>query len=226
MKPGKTIWEMFRERWKGRPTVSFYNPLDLGIGATPPVREPQYAGYDFKAAEIREYSRTIGEKTFVFTDYVLTGIKDFDRRSEVTLRLRVMPDDRGGQNAFLLRLYDDLAYDQGLENVVRDAAGVFEVSYDEGELDGQGNPRHAGDTEVYHRVNDVQDSYRALVSVIKETDASRKGIPDTAEAVELEYWDFGREIGEGGQTYPQLLFVEMNAKTGWFQIWQGEPYYS
>ncbi|MGD0896372.1 MAG: hypothetical protein ABR915_00965 [Thermoguttaceae bacterium] len=222
MSEGKTLWEMFRDRMKGEPAIPFYNPLDEVAGLLLSVDFPQYKDYTFTIKEIREYARKLADKTFVFTDYVLEGVKGFDAATAIGLRLRVVPAEPDGKDVILLRLYDEKAYDQGLENVVRDTTGQFEITYDEGELDGSGQPRKKGDTELYARINGNLQSYRANVLVMTEFDKKRQAIVKSAQGVELEYWDYSRDLEENGQKRPQFLFVEMECNTGWFQIWQGE----
>jgi hypothetical protein len=219
---GKTIWELFCDRLKGEPSVSVYNPLEQVTGVSYPLRTLRYDGYDFTISEIREYTRKIRGQSFVFSDYVLVGTKNFDNRTRVTLRLRIMPNEAGGKDAILLRLYDDLEYSRELDDVVRDATGEFHVTYDEGELDGHGQKREEGDTEVYFRLNGNRSSFEAKVLVVRELDSKKKAIVKSSKAAELEYWDYCRET-EGGA--PCFLFVEMDRESGWFQIWQGETYY-
>ena len=221
----KTAWEILQDKMKGDPTIPFYNPLDQSIGVSLPLNAPQYEGYDFTIKEIRQYTRKLLNKSFVFTDYVLEGVKNFDTTTTIKLRLRVVPTDSGGKDVILLRLYDDLEYDQGLENVVRDTTGQFEVSYDEGELDGTGKARKAGDTELYSRINGVLTAYRADILILGELNEKRLALASKIKRAELEYWDYSRELDENGKKRPQFLFVEMDSKTGWFQIWQGEFYY-
>lgn len=228
MEQGKTIWEMVRDRWFGsKPaasaSASAYDPLGLVIGEPFRVIESQYAGYDFVVTGLHEYSRQIGGRRFVFTDYALTAMKEFDPATALKFRLRVMPDEGGTRTSLLLRLFDDLAYNDGLEKVVRDTTKIFEVTYSEGDLDGRGATRHEGEKEVYSRVNGLSDSYKASVRITTGTGQPGRQQQAT-ETIELEYWDYTREFSERGAVQRQFLFVEMNSRTGWFQIWQGEPY--
>jgi hypothetical protein len=231
MSEGKTIWEMLREKAKGQPTIPFFDPLSQPIGGMFVINKPCYEGYDFSIAKIREYTRRLGGKNFTFTDYVLKGTKNFDNETAIAVRLRVIPNESGINDVVLLRLYDDLPFDEGLKNIVENKpepgkTNEFEVSYDEGEKDGNGVPRHEGDTETYTRLNNLTDSYQCDILIINGQDAkNHEALVDQIERAELEYWDYWREVEDGNRKYPQFLFVEMNSKTGWFQIWQGEPYY-
>jgi len=225
MEKGKTIWEMFRDRIADQPAIQIYNPLDQVVGMSLSLNAPQYKDYDFTIKEIREYTRKIAGKTFIFTDYVLEGMIKFDAATSILVRLRVMPTESGTKDVILLRLYDDLPYDRGLESAVRDTTGEFEVTYDDGERDGKGDVRKGGDTETYTRINDLRDSYSAKVMIITEFDEKLRAVMASAKTAELEYWDYWRELDESGRKRPQFLFVEMNKENGWFKIWQGEPYY-
>ena len=225
MSNGKTVWEMFRDRLKGDPSIAFYNPLDQLAGVSLPINSPQYEGYDFTITEIREYNRKIGGKTFIFTDYVLQGVKGMDSNTAIVLRLRVVPTESGGKDYLLMRLYDSIEYSQDLENVVRDTTGEFQVTYGEGELDGSGESRKDGDTELYSRIGGVLSSYKANVLILTKFDSEGLAIVKDPKGAEVEYWDYFREIDRGSTKVPQFIFVEMDTTTGWFQIWQGEYYY-
>jgi hypothetical protein len=91
-------------------------------------------------------------------------------------------------------------------------------------MDGQGKPRKAGDTETYRRINDNLSSYKADVLIVTEC-LNQQAVTKKNAVAELEYWDYFREVEQGGRKFPQFLFVEMNLKNGWFQIWQGEFLY-
>ena len=218
MEKGKTLWEMVRDRISNNGSnLSFYNPLDHKIGSFVAVNKTEFAGFDFYVREIRENTRRIGHQDFQFVDYVLVGVntKSFDKVEEVTLRLRVMPNAVGSRDALLLQLYDDLAYAQGLHDVVRDTTGKFEVTDDE-----------SGQVDLYFRVNDVLDPYETAVLVVKATADDGKAISGQVEHARLEYWDYWRDVDNGAsKTFKQFLFVEMNLDTGWFQIWSGEEFF-
>ncbi len=218
---GKTLWEMLTQRGKETAApVAFRNPLDLRIGASVLVSHlngPEFDGYDFSVREIREYVRRIGTEEFGFTDYVLKGTntKTFDAADEANVRLRVVPNPSGSNDAVFLRLYDEFAFAEDFLAVVKDTTGVFETTDDK-----------TGAKESYTRINGLKDPYEANLLIVGVTNDAGQAPPGTAKAAKLEYWDYWRdfEIG-GGKTAKQFIFVEMDSATGWFQIWRGTEFF-
>jgi hypothetical protein len=192
----------------------YYNPLHARVGTSVMLNEIDWKDFNFFIREIREYKRTIGGKEFLFADYVLLARPL--NKDDVWVRLRLLPvttpDPAGGltHDALLLRLDDEMAYDENFHKVVTDTTKKFQVLQD-GQV-----------TEEYYRVGDVTEPYRARVTVIKDTNSDSRVDPDEVETVSVEYWDYGREVkDEAGQPRREYLFVEMDAKSGWFQIWKG-----
>jgi hypothetical protein len=217
---GRTLWEMLKLRLsQGDSAIPFHNPLDLKIGSLMPLSKghPELASFDFTVKELREYTRRIGGKEFKFTDYVLAGTntKTFDSDDALIARLRVVPNQAGANDVLLLRVYDEIAFDEDFLAVVKDTTGLFEIKDD------------SGNTEQYHRINDVRDSYEAAVLIVTSTTDDGKAAAGKATAVKLEYWDYWRDtpIGDGATTKKQFLFVEMDSDSGWFQIWRGEEFF-
>ena len=209
MTKGRTLWEMLLARVQGPVEFRHYNPLHARVGTSVMINEIDWKDYNFFIREIREYRRTLGGKDFLFADYVLLARPL--GKDDVWVRLRLNPvadpDAAGGltHDALLLRLDDEMAYDENFYKVVTDSTKKFQV-LDNGQV-----------TEEYYRINDVAEPYKAQVTVMKDTDS------DEVETVQLEYWDYWREVkDEAGQPLRQYLFVEMDAKTGWFQLWKGQ----
>ena len=218
---GKTLWEMLKDRLSQKDqALPFHNPLDLRMGSRVPLSQghPEFVSYDFSVAEIREYTRRISSKIFRFTDYVVTGTntKTFDADETLTLRLRVVPNQAGANDALLLRLYDEITFDQDFLAVVNDTTGAFEITDDE-----------SGQTERFTRINNVTTPYEAAVAVVTGTTEDGQALPAKTTAAKLEYWDYWREapMGDGSTTKKQFLFIEMNSDTGWFQLWRGDEFF-
>src|SRR5439155_16518516 len=178
---------------------------------------PELADYNFTVQEIREYTRRIGRQDFCFTDYVLRGVntKSLDSDQALTARLRVVPNQAGAHDSLLLRLYDEFAFAEDFLGVVKDSSGIFEAKDDK-----------SGATASFSRINDLRESYQAVVLVVSETTPNGKAAAGKASPVKLEYWDYWREadIG-GGNTAKEFLFAEMNSDSGWFQIWRGSEFF-
>jgi hypothetical protein len=223
---GKTLWTMLLERVHGNnngpaASVNFRNPRDLRVGSPVPipfVNGPELAEYNFTVQQIREYVRRIGEQEFGFTDYVLRGVntKTFDADQGLTVRLRVMPNQAGGHDSLLLRLYDEFAFTEDFLALVKDNTGIFEASDDK-----------SGVTDTFSRINDLRESYEAAVLVVSETTPDGRAPPGKTSGAKLEYWDYWRDMDIGaGKTAKEFVFVEMNSETGWFQIWRGREFFS
>jgi hypothetical protein len=211
---GKTLWEMLLEKIQGPVEFAYYNPLRAKVGSFVTIDEIDLKDHDFRVEEIREYLRRIGGKKFLFADYVLLARPR--GKDEVTARLRLNPvdnpDRHGGMthHALYLRLDDEMKYDKDFHNVVTDDTGVFEV-LDEGEV-----------TAKFWRINDVLKPYKARVTVIRDDDRDGKAEREELETAQVEYWDYWRETDSpAGNPVKEYLFVEMDADTGWFQIWRG-----
>jgi hypothetical protein len=221
---GKTLWEMLLERLHGGGNgagIAFANPLDLRVGSPVAVafaNGPEFADYNFATQEIREYTRRIEGQEFRFTDYVLRGVntKSPDADDTLAARLRVVPNQAGAHDSLLLRLYDEFEFAEDFLGVVKDTTGLFKMTDDK-----------SGAEETFSRINDLRESYQAVVLVVAETTPDGKAATGKASPVKVEYWDHWREadIG-GGKTAKEFVFVEMNSDTGWFQIWRGREFFS
>jgi hypothetical protein len=206
---------MLVDKVRGPMELRFYNPLRARVGCALMIDDIDLRDYNFFIREIRDYRRTIGAKPFHFADYVLLARPL--NTADVWVRLRLNPveepDAAAGltHHALLLRLYDEMAYDEAFHKVVTDTTRKFEVA-EEGRV-----------MEEYWRVNDVTDSYTAEVSVLRDVNSDGRVDRDEVEKVCLEYWDYWRETkDEAGLLVRQYLFVEMDCDTGWFQLWCGQ----
>lgn len=214
MNRGRTLWEMLTDKLRGTEESRHYNPLHAKIGCSVMLNEVELKDLNFFIQEIREVRRQIGPNEFFFADYVLLarplGGKD------VLARLRLNPspeaDAAGGptHQALLLRLDDEMAYDEGLHKVVTDTTRQFQIMQD-------GKP-----AEEFWRINDVTDSYKAEVTILRDTNHDTRVTADEVQQQRIEYWDYWRQTtDEVGQPLTEYLFVEMDRDNGWFQIWRG-----
>jgi hypothetical protein len=215
MARGKTLWELLMEKLHGPVEMDVYNPLKAKIGSYVTLDEFDLHDLDFRVEEIREHRRTVGGRDFLFADYVLLARPL--GKEDVSARLRLNsvedPDRAAGLTHFalLLRLDDEMAYSEEFHQVLKDDTGKFQV-LDEGKV-----------TAEFYRINDVRQPYKARVTVIKDADHDKKVEKDEVEHVELKYWDYWRDTtSAAGLPQKEYLFVEMDAETGWFQIWRGQ----
>jgi hypothetical protein len=215
MAKGRTLWEMLTARIQGPVEFQYYNPLHARIGTSVLIDEVEWKPHTFFVQELREYRRTIGGQEFRFADYVL--LARVPGAEDVRVRLRLYPVDdpikSGGltHDALLLHLYDEMAYDKGLYEVVNDTTRRFQVM-ENGQV-----------TEEYERLHGVTGPYQAVVSVLRDVNQDSRVDPDEVSKVQLEYWDYIREVpNAAGQPVRQYLFVEMDADSGWFQLWRGQ----
>jgi hypothetical protein len=220
---GKTLWEMFTERLKGGGDgegIAFLNPLDLRVDSAVAVsfaNGAELADRDFAVREIREYTRRIGSQDFRFTDYVLNGInkKSPDADAVLVARLRGVPNQAGSHDQLLLRLYDEFAFSEDFLAVLKDDAGIFEVTDEK------------GIQATFSRINDLGESYETAVLVIAATNPNGKAATGKTTTAKLEYWDYWRdaELGTDAKA-KEFIFVEMNSDTGWIQIWRGSEFFA
>lgn len=214
MTQGRTLWEMLMSHFQGPVEFQYYNPLQAKIGSAILLNEIELKDLQFTVKEIYEYKRTINDKQFVFSDYVLLARPL--NKDDLVLRLRVNPvadpTKVAGQTYQVLLLwpFDSLAYEEGLHKAVTDTTRKFQV-IENGEV-----------KEEYYRINDVTQAYRARVAIIRDADQNRRVDSSEVETMILEYWDYWRETNdEAGLPFTQYLFVEMSTANGWFQIWRG-----
>ena len=222
---GKTLWEMLLERVHPHggngASIPFDNPLDLRVGSPVSVAHSngaEFADYDFTVQEIREYNRRLGGQEFRFTDYCLRGVnkQTFDAGDLMTARLRTVPNQAGGHDALLLRLYDEFAFAEDFLSVLKDATGILEMTDDK-----------SGIKATFSRINDLRESYQAAVLVVGETTGDGKGATGKTTPLKVEYWDYWRDADlGGGHQAKEFVFVEMNSETAWFQIWRGREFFS
>ena len=208
---GKTLWEMLSAKVHGPVELHYYNPLKAKVGSAIMINEIELREESFFIKEIRQYKRTVNGRPFLFVDYMLLARPLHGADIWVRLRLNPVDDPEAAagvtHTALLLRLYDEMAYDEGLHKVVTDTTKKFEV-IENGQV-----------TEEYWRINDVISSFKAQVAVIKDENKDGQVDEEEVDKVELEYWDYWRNTTDAfGQPVRQYLFVEMNTANGWFQI--------
>jgi hypothetical protein len=214
MAKGRTLWEMLLDKLKGPVEFQYYNPLHARIGSAVTLDEVEWRDLNFFVLSIQEYNRTIGGKEFRFVDYTLVARPLGG--DKVLVRLRLMPVDDPDQVAgvahhvLLLRLDDDMPYNEGLHQIVKDNAKKFQVREDD-KVQAE-----------YVRINDVSTPYKAEVTVVRDVNLDKRVTRDEIEKRRVEYWDYWRELkDEAGQPRREFLFVEMDGENGWFQIWKG-----
>lgn len=214
MAKGRTLWEMLLDKLKGPVEFQYYNPLRARIGSAVTLDEVEWRDLNFFVLSIHEYKRTIGGQEFRFVDYALMARPLHG--DKIIVRLRLMPADDPDEAAgvdhhvLLLRLEDDLPYDEGLHKVVNDGTKKFQVLEDD-KVQAE-----------YERINDVSSSYRAEVTIVRDVNLDQHITRDEIETRRVEYWDYEREVkDEAGQPRREFLFVEMDGENGWFRIWKG-----
>lgn len=193
-----------------------YNPIGVKVGGVVKIDALDLREHRFTCKEIRELTVALGGKNYRMVDYVLLsrpiGKEDF------RVRLRLIPDDDSrstvSHRSLVLQLYDELAYDEGLHNVVNDSENKnFKIDDDSD----PNNPVH----DEFWRVNDVGSSYTADVKVLADEDGNGKVDANEVSSTQVEFWDYSRMTDVEGVETEEFVFVEMNKSDGWFQIWRG-----
>ena len=112
------------------------------------------------------------------------------------LRLRVC-DFKTNASCWLLTLHDEFAFNDDFLMVVKDAS-QSQFSFDD---------------EVISDYLPVGNLTKSVLVQIKN---------DLAESRSIQLWTFERTgKDEAGQEFKELLFVEQDEETGWFQLWRG-----
>lgn len=196
-----------------------YNPIGAKVGGSITIDSLDYRGQNFFVKEIREYSASMGGKTHRFVDYVLLSRPL--GKPDNWVRLRLVPDrhadSRLTHKAMVLSLYDEFEYNEDFKKgVLEDDTKKFVIDDDKSDNDPT-NDTH----DEYWRVADVGISYNAKYVSMADEDNSGKVTQDELTRGEIEFWDYSRNTDIDGVELEQYIFVEMDAKTGWFQLWQG-----
>lgn len=208
-----TLFEILKEKFskKQPPQESkIYNPIGAKVGCGMTIDELDFRDKNFFVREIREYFTVMGGVEFKGVDYV---VKSAPLKGDpVTLRLRLAPtnDVRQPFRIITLSLYDNLEYNEGLHNVVKDTTKKFIIN--EGKED----------EETFWRMNDVGISYKAKITTLVDKNSDGEVDEDEVLNSNIEYWDYSRNTKIDGADTEEFLFVEMDAETGWFQIWRGQ----
>jgi hypothetical protein len=215
MARGRTLWEMLLDKIGGPLELKYYNPLKARIGVSVTIDTVELRDLNFFLREIREYKRKIGPKEFTFVDYALLARPLHGDDVELRLRLNPVadPDKVGGQthHVLMLRLDDEMAYSDEFNKVLTDKTGKFQVLQD-GEV-----------KEEFMRLGGLKSPYKATVSFLRDVNQNEHIERDEVETLQLKYWDYARECkDEAGQPFQEYLFVEMDADSGWIQIWRGQ----
>jgi hypothetical protein len=192
-----------------------YNPIGCKIGGVVKVDSLDFRDHRFTVREIREYSVGVGGKKHRMVDYVLLarpiGKPDF------LCRLRIVPEpdskSKTTHKSLLLSLYDDLAYNEGLHNVVKDDTKKFVIDDDT-------DPENVIHAEFW-RVNDVGTIYTSNIKVLADLDGNGKVEANEVKKEQVDFWDYSRNTDLEGVEVEEFVFVEMNKTDGWFKIWRG-----
>lgn len=182
-----------------------FNPLQGRLGATVTVNLPELLTSNFRIREICYGYFDDGAGQAAFTDYVLS--RQSPEPGTESLRLRAVP--RGPHfDLLLLRLFDDIPFNEDFWGVVTDTTGKLEVTDNSGMVE-------------YLRVGGRTDSLHGHVTVEQMRDGSAYSAP-VREEWELEAWDYMREtIDRAGQRSTSYLFVELDRAHARFSLWQG-----
>jgi hypothetical protein len=202
-----TLFQILKDKIAGKPQKQsegpqIYNPINAKVGCAVTIDDLDFRGNNFFVKEVYELDATMGGKSFKTADYVLQA--NPLQGDTITVRLRVCPAEAGSSGlpfrTLVLSLYDELEYNEGLHNVVKDDSKKFVV-----------DDEKTGAHEEYWRVNDVGTPYSATITTTLPIPGSNK----------IEYWDYSRMTKVDGVEMEQFLFVEMNTDSGYFQIWRG-----
>lgn len=208
MKLYEILWnKMFGDKTPAAPkpqmkTKQNYNPIGCDLNSIVKIDAIDFRDYRFSVKEVKNHSIIMGGKTHNMVDFILESNKFNEGK---TFCLRVVPNKNSKSSKtyriLVMNLYDSLAYDEGLHGVVKDDTKKFVIDDDTDES----NIIH----DEFWRVNDVGISYSSNV----------KSLPE--DKCEIEFWDYSRNTDVDGVEVEEFVFVQMDKKTGWFEIWRG-----
>lgn len=197
-----TLWEILTKKVKTE-EQKIYNPLGASVGNAIKVESLEYESLIFTIYGIREVKRDISKEIFSFTDYDILA-KPLDKEP-VKLRLRLIPrteqDSTSQYDVLLLKHTDELAWDDAFYDSI--------ANQDQIEL---------GEGYDYFRVGGLKTPWEAISTYLQDTDHSKKIEKDEVKKTNIKYFDFESLHDEKHNYY----IVEMNAETGYFDIYQGE----
>jgi hypothetical protein len=214
MAQGRTLWQMFTDWAHGPRELGVFNPLKAQVGRSIAIDDIDWRDHSFMLTGVRQYKRTIEMREFTFIDYVL-----YERSLqgvEMTIRIRLNPAENAyytGQmnQALLLTMEDDMAYNEGLHQVLKDPSGIFRIEND-GKV-----------TAEFNRLGGLKEPYKAEVTVMIDEDHDKRVAKDEVSVDNIEYWDFARDVPDAaGQMQKEFLFAEMDTSNGWMQLWRGK----
>ncbi len=227
MAEGKTIWEMFCDRWNRwfgpappppPPPLEqqHYNPLSVKLQQTNSVTVDtmEFRKYTFVVDGMTEFKLNYKDNSLAFTDYALRAT--LQEGDPVNLKVRVYPHDTPGRDlqTLVFEKWDELDYDEGLKELLSE--NQFNTEVDE-KIEAS-----------FWRINDTKTPYQAQTTEFNLQKRlmcamDNDGKPAKVRTGETWYWDYWREtVDEGGTTYKEFLFVEWDkSDTGRFTIWRG-----
>lgn len=212
-----TLWDRLRGKKPPSPEPEkaveekFYNPLDLRIGSFVTIDDPAFSDMEFIVYEIVEYRRNINDKVFFFNDYRLRTNPIDGEPVKAFLRLTPMAEPEGDISHYVVvGLIDEsedssFGWSQDFENVVTDESGEFIVSDN-------------GVDDIYYRYNDVEGSYQADLSIVRDENNDGKVEDNEVERQQIQYWDFWRKFINEGVEEIEFLYVEENLDHHWYTI--------
>lgn len=186
--------------------TNYYNPLDAKPGDFFTIDEPtgplkHLMGHNFTIYEIAEWTRRVGVKHFVFTDYQL-------RDGELYVNVRVLPrenveeTDPKKYQAIVFQHDFEMSYEENFHKHVLLVSPILEQR-DNNVI-----------TATYERLNGVQQPWASTVRVFKP----KASEPDVEK---IDYWDYGRDVEIDGKKLTEYYVVEMTKSDGYFHMYKG-----
>lgn len=205
MGKGKTLFEIVRDRMAATMETKYCNPMGARVGAAVILDDLDHRDFSFHITSIQEYDW----KENKFADYNLLARPL--GKDDVVRKVRVVPNGKDVKEVYLLQPYGEYEFDQGLMEALEGSkkTGQFEI-LDNGEV-----------TERYFRNNNSTNSYKTKIHTLADKDGNGKVEEAEVETHSIEYWDFARDVVVEGVKQTEFLFIEMDAKTGYFQFWKG-----
>lgn len=228
-----TLFEMMVSYFKTKEAVEskFYNPYKIKVGELFRIDTIDYEHLNFKMVALREVKRELDGKNHFICDYDLLARNG---NEEVNLRLRLIPienpDGEINHHTLLLRRVEEFGYDKEWHHSLAEPWKNPETNEDEYTIflnvfDEKGqqifDENNQAIQDQFWRVNDVKTEWHARTSLVRDENNDGTVEDSEVEQNDICYWDYWRETIEDDVKVMEFYIIEMDDKSGYFQLWRG-----
>lgn len=221
--PTRSLWERMTSQNKSVPESPledrYEKPAKIRVGGVMAVNTIDYSSLVFTVQDLWQWTRTIGGKKRIITDYRIRAVPHDGEAVELLIRIipRENPDavNKFTHHFVVLRKFFECGWQdeperEGILQAVNDPAG---------ELVWQ---RDTPDEARFWRIH-TKSPYECKVAVLRDENGDGKVDESEVDHRRYRLWDFHREtLDEAGQKMVEYLFVHQDQSAGDFEAWRGE----